>query len=322
MVLLWFLFYSEANPSVSLLTDEEIEKYREAGRVAALVMRKSKKLVSKGRKLISICNALEKEIENLNSFPSFPVNISVNQIAAHYTSPIDDDLVLPERAIVKIDLGAHIDGYISDHAKTFTVGATKKYQNLRHVAEKALNKAVEFIKPGVRPGEIGEVIETTIRKEGLVPITELTGHVIERWKLHAGTSIPNSKPKFGFLGPKLKVGQVLAVEPFVTTANGSEKIYDESYSYIFSQIGTKTKSSESKKIMEHIKQYNNLPFALRWLEDLMPQTKLYEALKELISYNSITRYPMLVSKSQTPVAQAEHTVIITDNGCEITTVMN
>ena len=42
--------------------------------------------------------------------------------------------------------------------------------------------------------------------------------------------------------------------------------------YIFSQIGTKTKSSESKKIMEHIKQYNNLPFALRWLEDLMPRS--------------------------------------------------
>ena len=307
---------------MSILSKEELEKYREAGRIAALVMRKSKKLVSKGRKLKIICNSLENEIRTLNAEPSFPVNVSVNQIAAHYTSPIDDDLVLPERAIVKIDLGAHIEGYISDHARTFTVGATKQYQKLRKVAEKALNSATDFIKPGVRPGEIGEVIENTIRKEGLTPVTELTGHVIERWKLHAGTSIPNSKPKFGFLGPKLKVGQVLAVEPFVTTAEGSEKIYDESYSYIFSKIGTKAKSANAKEILDFVEQYNGLPFALRWLEDLMPQTKLFEALKELISYNSLTRYPMLVSKSQTPVAQAEHTVIITENGCEITTVVN
>jgi methionyl aminopeptidase len=307
---------------LSILNEEELEKYREAGRIAALVMRKSKKLVAKGRKLKSICNSLENEIRIHKAEPSFPVNISVNQIAAHYTSPIDDDLVLPERAIVKIDLGAHVDGYISDHARTFTVGATKQYQKLKQVAEKALNKAIDFIKPGVRPGEIGEVIENAIRKEGLVPITDLQGHVIERWKLHAGISIPNSKPKFGFLGPKLKVGQVLAVEPFVTTAKGSEKIYDESYSYIFSKIGTKAKSSNAKKILEAVEQYNGLPFALRWLEDLMPQTKLFEALKELISYNTLTRYPMLVSKSQTPVAQAEHTVIITESGCEITTVVN
>lgn len=312
----------EANPSVSILSNEELEKYREAGRIAALVMRKSKKLVSKGRKLAIICNSLENEIRSHSVEPSFPVNVSVNQIAAHYTSPIDDDLVIPERAIVKIDLGAHIDGYISDHARTFTVGGTKKYLKLKQVAEKALAKAIEFVKPGVRPGEIGEVIETTIRKEGLTPITDLTGHVIERWKLHTGVSIPNSKPRFGFLGPKLKVGEVLAIEPFVTTAEGSEKIYDGSYSYIFSKIGSKAKSSESKIILDFIEQYNGLPFALRWLEELMSQTKLFEALKELISYNTLTRYPMLVSKSQTPIAQAEHTVIITENGCEITTVVN
>ncbi len=312
----------EANPSVSLLNDEELEKYREAGRIAALVMRKAKRLVSKGRKLEIICNSLEREIKSHSAEPAFPVNVSVNQIAAHYTSPINDDLVLPERAIVKIDLGAHVNGYISDHARTFSVGGTKKYLQLRKVAEKALEKAIEIVKPGVRPGEIGEIIEDTIRKENLIPITDLTGHVIERWKLHTGISIPNSKPKFGFLGPKLKAGQVLAIEPFVTTAQGSEKIYDESYSYIFSKIGSKAKSPDSKTIRDFVEQYNGLPFALRWLEELMSQTRLFEALKELISYNTLTRYPMLVSKSQTPVAQAEHTVIITENGYEITTVVN
>ncbi len=312
----------EANPSVSLLNDEELEKYREAGRIAALVMRRAKRLVSKNRKLEIICNSLERDIKSHSAEPAFPVNVSVNQIAAHYTSPIDDSLILPERAIVKIDLGAHIDGYISDHARTFSVGGSKKHLQLRKVAEKALEKAIAFAQPGVRPGEIGEIIESTIRGEGLIPITDLTGHVIERWKLHSGISIPNSKPKFGFFGPKLKVGQVLAIEPFVTTSQGSEKIYDESYSYIFSKIGSKAKSKDSKTILNFIEQYSNLPFALRWLKELMSQTRLFEALKELISYKTLTRYPMLVSKSQTPVAQAEHTIIITENGCEITTVVN
>ncbi|MFW9923102.1 MAG: type II methionyl aminopeptidase [Candidatus Thorarchaeota archaeon] len=304
---------------MSYLSEEEVEKYREAGKIAAIVMKRAKKYITKGRKLKIICDSLENEIRKANAEPAFPVNISVNQIAAHYTSPIDDDLTLPERSIVKLDLGVHVDGYISDHAKTYLVGGTKTYQELRRVSELALDKAIAFIKPGVRPGEIGEIIENTIHGEGYVPVTDLTGHIIERWKLHAGISIPNSKPKFGFLGPRLKVGQVIAVEPFVTTPDGSEKIYDESYSYIFSQTSTKTKSQDSKIIMEAIEKYQGLPFALRWLENLMSQTRLFEALKEMIAYNSLNRYPMLVSKSQTPVAQSEHTVIITENGCEVIT---
>ncbi|NHJ04943.1 MAG: type II methionyl aminopeptidase [Candidatus Heimdallarchaeota archaeon] len=304
---------------VSILSVEELEKYRESGNIAAQVMRRAKKIITKGRKLLYICDTLENEIRKFGAEPAFPLNVSVNQIAAHYTSPIADELSLPERSIVKIDLGARVDGYISDHAKTFLVGGTKTYLKLKKGAELALEKAIDFIKPGVRPGEIGEVIENTIRKNNLTPITDLSGHVIEQWKLHTGTSIPNSKPRLGFLGPKLKVGQVVAIEPFVTTSDGSEKIYDESYSYIFSQLGTKAKSKDAKKIIEKIEAYNGLPFALRWLEGLLPETKLFSALKELISYNSINRYPMLVSKSQTPVAQAEHTIIITESGCEIIT---
>ncbi|MBK5112019.1 MAG: type II methionyl aminopeptidase [Candidatus Heimdallarchaeota archaeon] len=304
---------------MSQLTDEEFEKYREAGRIVVEVMRKAKKLVSKGRKLLTICEVLEQEIIRLGAKPAFPVNVSVNQIAAHYTSPIDDELKIPERAIIKIDLGAHVDGYISDHAKTFLVGGTKTYQKLKKTAELALQNAVDFIKPGVRPNDIGEVIEKTIRNEGLIPITDLTGHVIERWKLHTGTSIPNYKPTLDIFGSKLKLGQVLAIEPFVTTSEGSEKIYDESYSFIFSQIGKKAKSDDGKVLLKEIEQYNRLPFALRWLKDLYAETRIFEAIKELISYKTLNRYPMLVSKSQTPVAQAEHTVIITEDGCEVIT---
>ncbi len=304
---------------MSQLTAEELNKYREAGRIAVEAMRKAKKIVTKGRKLLTICEVIESEIIRLGAKPAFPVNISVNQIAAHYTSPIDDELKIPERAIVKIDLGAHIDGYIADHAKTFLVGATKTYQTLKKTAELALDKAISIVKPGVKPSEIGEIIETTIRNDGLVPITDLTGHVIERWKLHTGTSIPNYKPAIDIFSSKLKVGQVLAIEPFVTTSEGSEKIYDESYSFIFSQIGKKAKSADGKALLKEIKQYNQLPFALRWLKDLFPETRLFEAIKELISMKTINRYPMLVSKSQTPVAQAEHTVIITEKGCEIIT---
>jgi len=305
---------------LSLLKEEEIETYRRVGKIAAEVMRKGKKLTSKGKKLLSVCEIMEREIVKLGAKPAFPLNISVNQIAAHYTSPADDRLIIPERAIVKLDLGAHLDGYISDHARTFLVGPSKKeFQLLKQTAELALEKALEFIKPSVRPGDIGEVIENTIKGEGLTPVTDLTGHVIERWKLHAGTSIPNNKPRFGFMGPKLTEGQIVAIEPFVTTADGSNNIYDESYTYIFSQNGKKAKSNDAKVILAEIEQYNKLPFALRWLKDLMSETRLFEAMKELIANNTVNRYPMLVSKSQTPIAQAEHTIMITKNGCEILT---
>ncbi|NHJ41386.1 MAG: type II methionyl aminopeptidase [Asgard group archaeon] len=301
------------------LKQEEIEKYRQAGRVAVEVMRKAKKLVTKGRKLKTICDSLEKEIINLGAKPAFPVNISINQIAAHYTSPIDDDLRIPERAVVKIDLGAHIDGYISDYAKTFLIDPTKKFQKLKQTAELALQEAIKIIKPGIRPNDIGEIIENTIKNEGLVPVIDLTGHVIERWKLHSGISIPNYKPKFDLFGVKLQEGHILAIEPFVTTKKGSKNVYDESYTFIFSQQGDKAKSEDAKLLLEKIETYNGLPFALRWLDGLMSETRLFASLKELISNKTLNRFPMLVSKSQTPVAQAEHTIMITKSGSEIIT---
>jgi methionyl aminopeptidase len=301
------------------LTDDEKEKYRQAGQIAARVMKKAKRIVTKGRKLLYICETLESEIIKLGAKPAFPVNISVDHIAAHYTSPIDDELTIPERAVVKIDLGAHVDGYISDHAKTFLVNASKSAQALRNTAELALEKAVKIIKPGIKPSDIGEVIENTIIKQGLVPVVDLTGHVIERWKLHSGTSIPNFKPKIDLFSQTLKEDQVLAVEPFVTSAGGSKRIYDESYTFIFSQSGKKAKSDDAKIILEKIEEYNKLPFALRWLDGLMSETRLFSALKELIQLKTINRYPMLVSKSKTTVAQAEHTVLITKDGYEILT---
>ncbi|HUT79673.1 MAG TPA: type II methionyl aminopeptidase [Candidatus Bathyarchaeia archaeon] len=304
---------------MSLLTDEELEKYREVGRIAATVMSKAKKYITKGKRLQVVCESLEREIVSLGAKPAFPVNISINQIAAHYTSPINDELKIPERSIVKIDLGAHIDGFIADHAKTFLVGGTKTYQQLKQAAELALESAIKIIKPGIKPSDIGEEIENTIKKQGLTPVTDLTGHVIEQWKLHTGISIPNYKPKLDIFSTKLKEGQVLAIEPFVTTKEGSGKVYDETYTFIFSQIDTKAKSKEAKKVLEEIEQYKGLPFALRWLEGILPETRLFEALKELISYKSLNRYPMLVSKSKTPIAQAEHTVIITADGCEVLT---
>jgi len=304
---------------LSSLTQEEIEKYRQAGKIASEVMRKVKRYITKNRKLSIICNSIEEDIISLGGKPAFPVNISINQIAAHYTSPIDDKLAIPERALVKVDLGAHIDGYISDCAKTFLVGATKTYQELKQIAELALEKAINIIKPGIKTSDIGEVIEKIIRKNGCTPITDLTGHVIERYKLHTNITIPNYKPKIDVFTHKLKEGQVIAIEPFVTTADGSEKVYDESYSFIFSQIGKKAKSEDSKKLLKDIEKYHSLPFALRWLKDLLPETRLFEALKELISLKTIHRYPLLISKSKTPVAQAEHTIIITVNGAEIIT---
>jgi methionyl aminopeptidase len=174
---------------------EKLLKLREAGRIAASVMSKANRQISKGKKLLNICDSLEKDIKRQNAKPSFPVNISVNQIAAHYTSPANDDLVLPERSVVKIDLGAHIDGFISDHAKTFLIDPNKTYTHLKETAELALEKAIEIIEPGIKPADIGEVIETTIRDEGLVPVTDLTGHEIKQWQLHGGTVIPNFKPK-------------------------------------------------------------------------------------------------------------------------------
>ncbi len=293
-----------------MIEKEILDKYRKAGKIAREVREKAKGFLKVGMRLEEIAEYVEGEVERLGGRNAFPCNLSLNHSAAHYTPYSGDLLCVKDRDVLKVDFGVHIDGYIADTA--FTLDFSGKYGDMKKAAEEALETAIKMAVPGTKTGDIGKAIEETINSFGFRPIANLSGHLLGRYDLHAGVSIPNI-PK----GEEtLEEGQVFAIEPFAT--DGSGWVVDGRDNNIFRFLEYKpVRMQEAKKIMELAdKKFSRLPFAKRWIK--MPQLKLDMALIQLLQTNALYRYPVLNEKEGGIITQAEHTIIVADKP-EVTT---
>ncbi|WXG40845.1 MAG: type II methionyl aminopeptidase [Candidatus Freyarchaeum deiterrae] len=289
-----------------MLDAQALEAYRTAGNIAAKVRAEAEKIVKEGTPLIKICETLEKKIIKENGKLAFPLNISLNDVAAHYTSPPGDKSTIPPKSLVKVDIGVHVGGFIADTSLTVSVG--KVSLELVKASESALENALKTIKHGVKSNHIGEIVEKTIKEFGFKPISNLTGHLLDRYNLHAGKSIPNVKTMVGFA---LKEGEVYAIEPFATT--GAGMVDDSKYAYIYRMPSQKT-SNPFLSYIAH--EFKTLPFTARWLVSKFP--KAQELIKKFASTDTFQDYPVLVERERGVVSQAEHTLIVKKNGCEVT----
>jgi len=299
-----------------MLDSEALEKYLKAGRIAAEVREEIKGRAREGMRVLDICDYVENKIRSKGGEPAFPCNVSINDVAAHYTAKPHDDLTIPEASIVKIDIGVHIDGFIADTA--VTVCFNPEWELLVETAEEALEVAVSILRPGLSLSSFGARVEKAIRMRGLKPISNLTGHLVGRYLIHAGKSLPNV-PTLSLA--KIKEGEVYATEPFVTTSDGGGKVKDGPLGNIFRYNRPKhLKSSKAKKLLRYIQlHFKSLPFTERWLQSLMPHDERKQALHELLSSKAIMAYPVFLEVKGKPVAQAEHTIIITKDGGLVTT---
>jgi methionyl aminopeptidase len=215
--------------------------------------------------------------------------------------------------MVKVDIGCHLEGYIADTA--FTVAFGEKSEMVE-VVERALEAAIATIKPGIDLGEIGRAVEETMSSGGFKPIKNLTGHSLGPWDLHAGLTIPNVSGK---TGQTLSAGDVLAIEPFAT--DGAGYVEDQKRTYIFRYLrDAPTRLRMARELLRDVKrEYRELPFAERWFAKRMSKLRLELTLRNLIGAGALWPYYVLAERAKGKVAQAEHTVIVTEGGCEVTT---
>lgn len=290
------------------------DQYKKAGKLAAGVMEEGLKMIEPGAKLLDVANAIEALIDEKGAKPAFPVNISVNAVAAHYSPDAWDESTFKDTDLVKLDIGVHLDGYIADIAKSKGPAESSK---LIRASEEALQSAIEVIKPGAMTNEVGTAIEDIIEGYGFKPISNLTGHMLMRGNLHGGVIIPNVNTRNGDL---IEEGQVFAVEPFAT--DGAGRVVDEGNAIIFKYLADRPiRMREARDILKYVKaNFGTLPFAERWIAHLMPRLKLNHAMRQLISAKALYAYHILREKEHGTVSQAEHTVIVTKDGCEITTI--
>ena len=294
------------------------ESYLRAGKIASEVREGARKKYHVGSTLLEICESVESQIRGIGAEPAFPVNTSLNDIAAHYTAEPNDSITVKEGDVLKIDIGVQIDGYIADTA--VTVCYDPKYESLVKAAEAALAEAVRAARANTKAGDIGRVIEATITKFGFRPIQNLSGHSLQQYTVHAGKSIPNIWTRGSSFA--LLPNEAYAIEPFVTTKDGQGVVYEGRMRNIFGITSRKpVKDEEADKLLDLIwNRYRTLPFAMRWLTDRYDEKDVRRLMETLIKKKNVHSYPILVEGHGKVVVQAEHTLIPSESSVSVITL--
>jgi len=288
-----------------------IEEVKKASKIAKDIYSYSKNLLKAETPLIEIAEKIEEKIIDLGGFPAFPVNISINNVAAHYTPVPNDEKYLKEGDVVKLDMGVHVEGYAMDFAYTVEIN-DNKYKDLILASKEALKNVKTIIRKDIELGIIGKTIEETIKKYGYNPIFNLSGHKIERYVLHAGINIPNYDNK-----SKVKISEgIYAVEPFAT--NGIGYVKDCGKSGIYSIVNYRpVRIQKARELLNKIyEKYKTLPFCIRWLyKEFKDISNIETLINYLIKENIIREYTVLCEQSNGLVSQFETTFFI-NNGVE------
>ena len=296
----------------------QTEDYVKAGKIASEVREMVRTKDWIGKTVFEICEEVESEIKKRGAKCAFPVNTSINEVAAHYTAEPNDPIVIKDTDLIKIDLGAQINGHIADTAVTVCYDA--QFDGLVQAAEEALGNAMSMIKEEVKASDIGRTIETTIKQMGYKPIANLSGHSLDQYTIHAGKSIPNIWSVGGF---SLSGNSAYACEPFVTTSEGGGFVRNGQIKNIFAlNSRKKTKNAEADKLLDFIwENFNMLPFALRWIVNDFDEKNGKELLDFLVKKKAVQAYPVLIEVNEQRVSQAEHTFIPNEDGVTVTTAI-
>jgi len=296
-----------------LLDEHALDCIRKAGRLSAEARELGRTLVPEGALLREVAEGMEQHILDHGGKLAFPVNISLNDTAAHFTPNSNDETVFKAGDLVKLDVGAHVDGWLGDTATTVEVG-TRNWQPLIQASERALQMALEVAHEGVSVATIGGMVERSIRDAGFRPVVNLSGHEMKRYNLHAGLSIPNYDD-----GTLTKIGgnMLLAIEPFAT--NGQGQVSNGRSGNIYRVLRDRSlRDPEAEKLFQMIKQeFTTLPFCERWCDRLMPNSG--PVLRLLHRHGVISTYPVLAETKQGMVSQSEHTILVGNGRGEITT---
>jgi methionyl aminopeptidase len=290
------------------MKDEILDAYLEAGKIASRVLSRSLPLVRVGASFPGVVEEVEALVRSEGAGLAFPLNLSLNEAAAHDTASEGDDRLFAAGDVAKMDLGVHLDGYIADTAGTVDLGENG---SLLRASRAALEKAISLVKPGVPTGDLGAAIQGEIEALGFRPVANLTGHGLGRYEIHTPPTIPNVRINGGAV---LREGMVFAIEPFASTGTGF--VSDSPKVQIFQRILDRpARLPAAKRVLDQVRDRHGLPFARRWLTG----EKIDITLTGLVRSGHLHAYPVLRDVPGSLVSQAEHTVIVTGDGCIVTT---
>eukprot|EP00761_Pharyngomonas_kirbyi_P012431 gb/GECH01012458.1/.p1 GENE.gb/GECH01012458.1/~~gb/GECH01012458.1/.p1 ORF type:complete len:446 (+),score=96.90 gb/GECH01012458.1/:1-1338(+) len=317
-----FRYTDEEKRHQDNLEKEVYDEARHAAEVHRQVRQDVHEWLKPGMKMIDICERLEGrlraliEANGLAAGQAFPTGCSLNHCAAHYTPNTGDNTVLSKDDICKIDFGTQINGRIIDCA--FTVHFDPMFDRLAEAVKDATNAGIREAGIDVRLCDIGESIqevmesyEVEINGETLPvkPVRNLNGHSIDRYRIHAGKTVPIVK---GGPETKMEEGEFYAIETFGTTGRGYVQDAGETSHYMkdWEMPHVPIRSSSARNLLNYInRNHDTMAFCRRWLDNAGYDRHLL-ALKHLCDQGLVNPYPPLCDVKGSHVAQWEHTLVL------------
>ncbi len=294
----------------SMLEPEVVRCYERAGDIVRKTRAAIKPLIGEGAKLLEVAEHVERRILDEGAMLPFPCTIALNEVASHHTPSRGDGRTFKRGDLAKLDFGVCVDGYVADAAFSVEVGVVTP-SKLIEAAESALSAGIGQVRPGARVGEVGGAIDRTAASAGFHVLKDLLGHSLGRYCLHGGLTIPSYDDGSSL---RIREGDVLAIEPFLTMGSGAIVRRDGGNIYKLTRNGEiYVSGQEEKELLAYIdERFGSFPFAERWL----PRPG---GLQGLVEAACVTGFPVMVEADGAPVAQAECTVIVERDGCRIIT---
>lgn len=272
---------------------------------------------------------------------AFPLGLSVNNCAAHYSPLRQDNHTVSKNDVIKVDFGVHCNGYIIDSA--FSLHFNPVYDTLCQASYEATTEAIKVAGADVNIYELGNKIEEIICSyeidydgrnvlSPLQPVRNLCGHMVNKYKIHDGKSIPNHKGATASVG-RMKEGEVYACETFASSGKGwVENEMPASHFMVSSKaFGLPSAfikgSAQAKKLFNVLRQqFGTIAWCPRWIDSSLrlgsasPFDGLADyslALGQLCSLGYVHDYPKLSDIKGCHVAQFEHTFMVMDGKKEV-----
>lgn len=294
------------------MSQDSIEKIKKAGEIARITKEYARSIIKKDVLLLEIAEKIESKIIEFGGVPAFPVNLSINEVAAHSTPTFNDSSLA--YGLLKVDLGVHIDGFVADTAFSLDLDDNSENKKLIESSELALKKAIEIFSRDCKIREVGKEIQKTAESYNFKAVANLSGHSITQYNLHAGVTVPNvdnSQEK------KFEEG-LYAIEPFTTNGLGSVRDGKPSGIYQLQKEGN-VRDSFAREVLSYItEEYGTLPFCARWIYKKFSSRGLL-ALRRIEETGILYQYAQLIESGKGKVAQSEHTVILLKKEKIITT---
>lgn len=219
-----------------LKSPEEIQAMREAGVVAARVLRESAVLVVPGARTIEIDQEVGRLITRYGGvsafyrYRDFPGQccLSVNEAIIH---GIGNQRVLRFGDLVKLDVGVRLNGFIGDVAMTVACGGcSPKAQKLMDVTIAALYRGINAARAGNSLNDIGRAVQSLVEGNGFGVVREFCGHGVGR-SVHEEPQVPNYVDRDRG-HKKLKAGMTIAIEPMVTEGSPAIELLDDKWTVV------------------------------------------------------------------------------------------